>query len=257
MDKTCTVKFLVHTYEVDFRARALPLTLLNYLQDAAGEHAARLGFSVLDLLKRDLTWLLSRYHIRVRRYPVVRRDGLDHHLAVGQAGDFRPPGLRDRGRAAAGRSARRRAPGCSGISSSASRPGSRRIFPTGSTLDRRALADAFGPLPVCPAGGRELPFRVEMQDIDFNNHVNHPVYIQWALETAPETVLRTLAPVEIEVAYKGEALYGEEVVSRIDPVEEGPRPGLPPRDLPPGQGNGAPGSGRPGGRSSGAPGHPS
>ena len=39
-----------------------------------------------------------------------------------------------------------------------------------------------------------------MQDIDYNNHVNHPVYIQWALETAPEAILRTMAPVSIEVA---------------------------------------------------------
>jgi hypothetical protein len=31
------------------------LTLFNYMQDAAGEHSARLGLSVLDLFKRNLT----------------------------------------------------------------------------------------------------------------------------------------------------------------------------------------------------------
>lgn len=50
-EKIYTKKFHIHTYEVDFRARAFPVTLLNYLQDAAGDHAALLGFSLIDLLK--------------------------------------------------------------------------------------------------------------------------------------------------------------------------------------------------------------
>jgi medium-chain acyl-[acyl-carrier-protein] hydrolase len=53
-----------------------------------------------------------------------------------------------------------------------------------------------------------------MQDIDINNHVNHAVYIQWALETVPEDILRAARPTDIEVAYKGEAFYGDEVVSK-------------------------------------------
>jgi medium-chain acyl-[acyl-carrier-protein] hydrolase len=63
-----------------------------------------------------------------------------------------------------------------------------------------------------------------MQDIDINNHVNHAVYIQWALETVPEDILRAARPTDIEVAYKGEAFYGDEVVSksqRFD-IETGP-----------------------------------
>ena len=223
MDKTYTAKFLVHTYEVDFRARALPLTLLNFLQDTAGEHAARLGFSVLELLKRDLTWLLSRYHIRIRRYPSFGETVSITTWPSGKQGIF---ALRDFEIAGADGRTIGEATSSWVLWNPKFRQAARleENLPDRATLDRRALPDDFRPLPVCPAGGRELPFRVEMQDIDFNNHVNHPVYIQWALETAPESVLRTLAPVEIEVAYKGEALYGEDVVSRIHPVDEGPSP---------------------------------
>jgi acyl-ACP thioesterase len=223
MDKTCTTKFLVHTYEVDFRARALPLTLLNYLQDAAGEHATRLGFSVLEIMKRNLTWFLSRYHIRVRRYPSFGETIAVTTWPSGKQGIF---ALRDFEIADADGRIIGEATSSWVLWNLKLRQPARleENLPDRVALEKRALADAFGPLPACPAGGRELPFRVEMQDIDFNNHVNHPVYVQWALETAPESVLRTLAPVEIEVAYKGEALYGEEVVSRIHPAEEGPRP---------------------------------
>ena len=71
MNRIFTKRFRVHTYEVDFRAKALPLSLLNYFQDAAGDHAGDLGFSLFELLKKQLTWLLSRYHLKVFRYPAL------------------------------------------------------------------------------------------------------------------------------------------------------------------------------------------
>ena len=223
MDKTHSLTFLVHTYEVDFRARALPLTLLNYLQDAAGEHAERLGFSVLGLLKRNLTWLLSRYHVRVLRYPSFGETVTVTTWPSGRQGIF---ALRDFEMADAEGRAIGSATSSWVLWNLASRQPARLEdnLPDSVALDKRAVPDDFPPLPACPPGGRELGFRVEMQDIDFNNHVNHPVYIQWALETAPEPVLRAMAPASIEVAYKGEALYGEEVVSRIVQIEDGPRP---------------------------------
>jgi len=223
MDKIYATTFLVHNYEVDFRARALPLTLLNYLQEAAGEHADRLGLSVLELLKKNLTWLLSRYHIKILHYPTLGETITITTWPSGKQGIF---ALRDFEISDADGRMIGAATSSWVLWNLKLRQPARleENLPDRVALDKRALADDFPPLLACPAGGRELPFRVEMQDIDFNNHVNHPVYIQWALETAPESVLRTLAPVEIEVAYKGEALYGDEIVSRIHLVEEGPRP---------------------------------
>ena len=63
--------YTVHTYETDARGVARPVALLNYLQDSAGDHAGRLGLSVVDLFKRGLTWVLSRYHVVVHRYPAM------------------------------------------------------------------------------------------------------------------------------------------------------------------------------------------
>jgi medium-chain acyl-[acyl-carrier-protein] hydrolase len=223
MDKTHSLSFYVRNYEVDFQARALPLTLLNYLQEAAGEHADRLGFSVPDLLKRDLTWLLSRYHVRVQRYPAFGETVTVTTWPSGRQGIF---ALRDFEIADAAGRPIGQATSSWVLWNLKSRQPARleENLPDSVALDKRAVPDDFPPLPACPPGGRELGFRVEMQDIDYNNHVNHPVYIRWALETAPEALLRTMAPVSIEVAYKGEARYGDEVVSRLVQIEEGPRP---------------------------------
>ena len=62
-------RYRVRSYEVDRGGRLRPVTLLNYLQDSAGNHAAELGFSVSQLRRRQVTWVISRHHVRFFRYP--------------------------------------------------------------------------------------------------------------------------------------------------------------------------------------------
>ena len=171
-----------------------------------------------------MTWILSRYHVRIFRYPGLAEDIAVSTWPSGKQGLF---ALRDfemtdaqGGLVAAATSS---VDPLEHPNASSPR-GWRRTCPTIRRSDRRALADDFPALPAAPAADREVPFRVEMQDIDFNNHVNHAVYIQWALETPPEAVLRTARPADIEVAYKGEAFYGDEVVSKAQRIGGGPGP---------------------------------
>ena len=63
--------FSVRYYEVGPSRLVRPATLLDYLQDAAAEHASLLHIGVQDLHHRDLTWVLSRLHLTVERYPGV------------------------------------------------------------------------------------------------------------------------------------------------------------------------------------------
>jgi medium-chain acyl-[acyl-carrier-protein] hydrolase len=224
MDKIHRKTYPLHFYEVDFRGLALPQTVLNYLQDIAGEHAGILGFSVLDLLKKKMTWLLSRYRVQVVRNPRV---GDEVRLATWPSGQQGLFALRDfEAEDQKGRTLFRatsswilwnipgRAP---------ARP--EENLPEGVSLDRRAIDDPFLPLPPVAHPDRELDFRAWMQDIDFNNHVNHASYVLWALETPPEDVLRACAPSEIEVSYKAEAFYGDEIVSKLERTGGGPGPG--------------------------------
>jgi acyl-ACP thioesterase len=218
MDKIYTKKFQVHTYEVDFRGKALPISLLNYLQDAAGDHTVLLDVSVPELLKSNLTWLLSRYHVKIFKYPVMNDLIFVSTWPSGKQGIF---ALRDF-EIADERGERLLAATSSWVLWNIKTRQAMRLEDHLSdrvALDRRALADDFLPLPPCHTAARELSFRVEMQDIDFNNHVNHAVYIQWALETVPEDILRTCQPVDIEAAYRAEAFYGNEIVSKIQRVE--------------------------------------
>jgi len=60
-----------------------------------------------------------------------------------------------------------------------------------------------------------------MGHLDWNRHVNNAVYIQWALESVPPDLLMSRRPMELEVSYRAEAFYGDEVLSAAQRVPEG------------------------------------
>jgi len=210
-------EFTVHSYEADFEGQARLTSLLNFLQDAAGDHAAALGWSVLDLWKRGMTWVLSRTHVVVHRFPAWGERVEVLTWPSGRHGYF---ALRDFEAADADGSAV-----LAGTTSWMILHLGRKqplkiddILPGNFLLDRRAVEDPFHPLPDLPDGGREAAFPVEMSHLDLNRHVNNAVYVQWALEAAPEDLLRQRRPVEVEVVYRGEAFYGDTVRSRVAPL---------------------------------------
>lgn len=62
-------EFEILSFQVDLEGRAHLSALMNYLQDAARGHSIREGFSVFDLSTKGVTWVISRYHLVINRYP--------------------------------------------------------------------------------------------------------------------------------------------------------------------------------------------
>jgi medium-chain acyl-[acyl-carrier-protein] hydrolase len=218
MEKIHRRAFRIHTYDTDFRGGALPLSILNFLQEAAGEHAALLGLSVTDLMKGGLTWVLSRYHVRIARYPVM---GETIEVRTWPSGHESFFWLRDF-EVSDGKGAPILAATSSWVLLNATtkqpvRDG--REIPAELMHQTRALQDGFPRLPACEVPERELGFRVGLHDLDLNDHVNHAVYVRWALETVPEETLRACRPVDIEVSYRAEALFADGVVSRSQRID--------------------------------------
>lgn len=205
-------EYAIHTYETDARGSAKLVTLLNYLQDSAGEHAGRLGLSVLDLFKRRMTWVLSRYHVLVRRYPAIG-DRLEVTTwPSGKGGYFatRDFEVADGG----GRAVLAATSSWMILDLERKQPVKvESVIDVPYAVERRALDDPFASLPVPAARETEVRFRVESGHLDWNRHVNNAVYVGWALEGAPPEVLLKSRPVELEVSYRAEAFYGDEVLS--------------------------------------------
>jgi medium-chain acyl-[acyl-carrier-protein] hydrolase len=213
MNSVFTATYRVRSSESDFLRRLKPVSLVDYLQDAASSHAALLGFSVADLLRKKLTWMLSHYQIRVSRYPIdgeevqIRtwRSAVDGYHALR---DFEVFDAHDRLLAVASSSWL--------IVNLESRRPIRIIaavedFPVYAS---RSFPDDFITFPKRESYDRELLFRVRMGDLDQNRHVNHTVYIEWAAEAIPPDILQSCLPAEIHIAYRAEALYGGKILSR-------------------------------------------
>lgn len=214
--------YLVHTYEVDASGRLRPVALLNYLQDIAGDHAAALGFSVARMQRRQVTWVLCRYHLRIDRYP---RLGEEIEVRTWPSSRQHLFALRDfevcdrlgvplvsatSSWALIGLESRRPVRLAEHLSD----------YPL---VDRRALEDSFSPLPLPAQVDLELPFRVRYGDLDLNGHVNNTVYADWALETVPGEIARHWLPESIEIGFRGEAFYGDRVLVRTQTLERGDR----------------------------------
>lgn len=211
--------FTIHTFDLDFNGITKPMVLLNFLQEGASRHAALLGYSVSDLRKKELTWVLSRYHVHIYRYPKFDEKLMLRTWPSGVNGIF---ALRDFELLDSNQNFISRATSSwIMLNLKSKRPIELNSFlPKFPTHGKRALLDDFSRLPQLDKADLELPFRVRMGDLDLNRHVNHTIYIQWALETIPQEVLKTRRPLDIEVGFRREAFYGNRIISRTQIIED-------------------------------------
>jgi acyl-ACP thioesterase len=204
--------FDIRQHELDTHGRLRPVIVLAYLQSVASEHAAQMGISVRDLQKRGLTWVLSRMHLNMVRYPrggellrirswPVLRDGFftvrDFELLDGSSARI----------------------GSASTSLAVLDMSSRRPvkiddhLPEYQLNPQRALEDDFASLPVLEKPETRVSMPVLRSDLDMNRHVNNTVYAGWGLEAAPDELAESCQPIEIEIGFRNEALYGDAIVS--------------------------------------------
>lgn len=203
----------VRYYEVDFAGFIRPVTILNFLQDAASCHAALLGVSVTELRKLNLIWVLSRFHLHVDRYAREGETLVVTTWPSTKSGHFtcREFEIHD----GAGVIIAKATSSWAALDMSNRRPVQLEVrLPPYDIIPRRAIDDEFTTLPQLVNEAQELDFPVRRSDLDTNLHVNNTVYVDWALEAAPRDVAEHLRPASIEVGFRSEVFYGDRVVSR-------------------------------------------
>ncbi len=205
-----TCDYEVSSFNVDFLGRAHLSALMNYLQDAARRHAVRERFSVFELAEKGLTWVVSRYHVLIDRYPRMGEKIVVRTWASGKHGYY---ALRDFVISDAGGKRIVEATSSWMIIELESRRPVRveNLFPDELILQERALKDDFPTLPIVERLDHKTTFRVMFEDLDYNRHVNNVVYSRWAVEGMPREVLFAGRPREVEINYRSEVFYGDEI----------------------------------------------
>jgi medium-chain acyl-[acyl-carrier-protein] hydrolase len=205
--------FTLRAYEVDRHGRASLPTICNWLQETAGIHAARLGWSVHELTEQGMTWVLARLRLVLER-PVAWGESV--RVATWPAGTHRVFALRDfRITTANGDPVGVATTSWLLMSLASRRPvrPSRELEELAVPSAGRALVDGMEKLS--DVGDAEIERRLEVRhaDLDVNGHANNVSVISWALEALDAGTLER-TPRELAVEFRAEATRGDEVTSR-------------------------------------------
>jgi medium-chain acyl-[acyl-carrier-protein] hydrolase len=213
--------YTIRTFDLDAEQRASVPALCRYLFDAAGDHAAALGFSVPDLNARDLTWMLSRFRLRLKHAPRWREDVCIETWPSGIERLFAMRGFQLHGRDGAEL-------GAAGsawllINTTSRRPVRPGTLFAGLDFPKaQVLAPSLDKLAALERADAELGFRVRYSDLDVNQHVTSTSYVDWLLEAVPRETRRACVLRELEISFLAESLYGESLVSRARRVVSDP-----------------------------------
>ena len=69
MDQSTPKKANVGYSCLDSLGKLKIVSILNFLQDAASEHASLMGVSGFDLARKNLAWVIARYQIEIETFP--------------------------------------------------------------------------------------------------------------------------------------------------------------------------------------------
>ena len=200
-------KFVVRSYESGVANMVSLPSLCNYMQEAAGISADRLGWGICRLQNEGLTWMLSRLYVKVFRYPSW---GTELTLRTW------PSGMK--GKLLATRCFQVADGNGDGVLESHSEwlyvnMNSQRIekLPEefASLVPENTPAAAFNDLGAksakLPQVTASAEIRVRQSDLDFNDHVNNVHYVEWMLEVLPERG----GPSEMDIVFRSAANAGD------------------------------------------------
>jgi medium-chain acyl-[acyl-carrier-protein] hydrolase len=212
---------IIRNYEAGPNGRLAPYHLANYFNEAAGIHAEKLGWGIDSMQEDGETWVMTRFYLNINRLPAAgekvvvrtRPSGADRVQAYRDFDMATPDGeilvLGTSAWVIIKLNVRRPVPTPQKIQELGEQFGSRWL----------KLPDQKLRLP--SKSGAEFGFKVRKTDLDINNHVNNAVYIGWVTESVPENIYEKSELRELDVVFRAEAFYGDEVVCRTGPETEG------------------------------------
>ncbi len=213
-------KFKIRAYEIDPSGKASIISIGNYLQEIAGNHAGLLGVSVDKLFTKKLTWMLSRLHFSMERYPVWRDEISILTWPSGAYGKFATRDFeiltsdnRILGRATTSWML---------IDLVKLKPITMPDFITSIPLPQRerSITDDFAKLPELKTLDFRKQFNVRLGDLDINQHVNNVNYIEWAIETLPPEIRKKYQMAGFEISFRSESKYGDVIIAETEEIDQ-------------------------------------
>lgn len=210
--------FRIRQYECGLDLKLTFSSLLNMMQDVAADHSVLLNVSFLDLIKNNLAWMLSRYHISVEQYPgygetvIIKTwpsnmDGmfaLREYTMENEAGDILA----------------RMTASFVVFDIKAKKPVivNEHLSMQTALLNERAIDDRFLPLELPAVIDHSQEISIRKHDIDINRHVNNRAIVEIGIEIVPIDILLGYDLKDAQITFKGQAFYGETLDSQCQVI---------------------------------------
>ncbi|MEP2025760.1 MAG: acyl-ACP thioesterase domain-containing protein [Reichenbachiella sp.] len=189
--------------------------LLDHMQEAAWSNATKLGFSTIDLMENNITWVMNRMRLEIIRLPkhkekikvetwpadmdkyFTKRDfrvwSLDGDLLVEATSNWLVMDINQRKLIAI----------------------PEYIKEANFVVDRNNVAPIFDKVKYdTNRTQRSRDIQVSWFDIDINDHVNNIKYYQWVLDSLGGEYLDNHSLRKIDITFKHEGKYGDAFVSK-------------------------------------------
>ena len=217
------VAFTVRSYEAGIANHVTLPTLCNYMQEAAGSSAARLGWGIQTLQAEGLTWMLSRLRVRVAHYVPWGKTVIVRTWPSGMKGRLVAKrcflGLDDGGAELFRASSEWLYVDLKSQKIAKLPETFADIVPPGTPdFELPDIGGKFAHLPQVEGSADVLTRR---SDLDFNDHVNNVHYVEWMLEAlgGRGATARPGAegdfPAELDIVFRQAAKAGEALVSEF------------------------------------------
>jgi acyl-ACP thioesterase len=213
---------LVQTYQTDASGRLTLPWLCAVFQEGAWRDAASLGVGVREMAAGGHVWVLQRLRAEITGLPWL---GEPFTLATWPAGTDRLLARREfEVTDGAGRRLALATSRWVVVDVALRRPVRPPEHVRRLVAEPRphALESALPDLPALPDGEAwQKRFEVLRRDLDVAQHANNIRYVEWALETVPDSLAEGARPLLLDVAFRREAVRGDVVVARSAPLPGG------------------------------------
>lgn len=206
--------YTVSMSEQDMKYTIKPAALLNYLQDTASKNIEGTPFGNVELNNEGLGWFLVRYRIEFDNYPVGVHDFV---VKTENRGLLRQTAYRDfEAYDSNGNRILRATTSWLMVDiASKSLVNIEQKFPDLRKYEKRENDLTLRKLRSFDDFDSTKIFHVRYDDLDMNGHVNNTVYLAWAMEAVDYNFRNKYKIKSIDIYYKHEAVYGEDIISCI------------------------------------------
>ncbi len=209
--------YFIHFHDTDDGNKLSIISLMKYFEEVALLQSDELGVGIDFYNKNNVGWLLLKWDISVKHYPVFREKIKIKTIPAAFKGSFanREYYVFD----SSGNQIAEANTLWIFMDRNTKKPA--RILPEiynkyHPTADSMKEFTKLGEVPTPESMEHTKKIIIRQDDIDMNNHVNNRRYAEWAMEQIPDSIKQELSLSRFRISYRKEVMFEDNIESILE-----------------------------------------